>query len=515
MTKRRSEEKTKLAAVPASVPSKEETTRGQYCSWCFARTVHTPVAGRRWRRNQYRCAECGQTTVPCMAPRCTHMARGSNIEADEGAAAKAKPFCADHAGEIASFERLAIRLSDLADYGDLFRRDSTNYAKIATMAITAVAGTVVAAPVALFAVPTFASALGATGLLGTAATGTKISTLTGAALTKASLAAIGGGALSAGGGGVALGSVIVVAAGSALGGVQGAVVSNAYFRDVKEYTIRKLRSPTQNRHSYGEHLVRFFRRLFRTRNTDCDNIVFINGFLQQHDDRFDDWLQGVRSLWPHVRRYGVVWESKSLVKLGRDLLSANGPTEAATRLLSKYALSLGKKPGVLAGLVPTLLANPWHTTMVRSQMVGAINADLLCRVEGQTTTLMGHSLGARTIYYTLQNLSQQSQQSKPLKPVKDVFLFGGAVDRNDAEGWRRVAAAVAGHIYNFFSTKDLVLKLLYSPASGFSSEPIGLGRINCDAPNIVNVDSSDLVSAHDGYKTNLGSLLERAFDSRA
>ena len=452
-----------------------------------------------------------------MAPRCAHMSRGPS-SGDDGQSTNAERFCAEHSGEIASFERLAIRLSDLADYGELFRRDSTNFAKVASAAITVVAGTIVAAPVFVLAAPAYAGLLGATGLLGTTASGTTISTLSGAALTKASLAAIGGGALSVGGGGVALGSVFVVAAGSALGGVQGAVVSNAYFRDMKNYSVEKLPGPGEDALSFLGRILRRLRHVFRPRFRNCDNLLFVNGFLQQHDDRFEDWLLGVQRLFPRTRRYGVLWESKSLEKLGRDLLSTRGLTEAAPKWLSKYALSLGKKPGALAGLIPALLANPWHTTLVRSGMVGAINADLLCRVERQTTTLMGHSLGTRTICYTLQNLSQRSkhlsQRSESVKPVLDVFLFGGAVDRTDVKGWARVAAQVQGHIYNFYSTNDDVLKRLYVPASGFLSDPIGLGPINCGASNIVNVDCTDLVEGHNEYKSNLDSLLQRAVVAR-
>ena len=439
------------------------------------------------------------------------MARGPRAKDDDAPRKDADQFCAEHSGEIASFDKLGVRLSDLAEYGELFRRDTTNYAKVARVATGVVTGTVVAAPVFLFAAPAFAASLGVAGMLGTTASGTTISTLSGAALAKASLAAIGGGALSVGGGGMALGSVIVVAAGSALGGVQGAVVSNAYFRDVQDYSVQRLSGASEDSLFFVKRVLRRLRRLLRPRFADCDNLVFINGFLQQYDDCFEDWLHGVGRCFPRSRKYGVVWESKSLKKVGRDLLTAEGMAKLGKQM-SRYVLSLQKKPGALVSLVPALVANPWHTTMVRSSMVGAINADLLCRVEGQTTTLMGHSLGARTIYYTLQNLSQRPD---PNKLVRDVFLFGGAIGRNNKEDWARAAAQVGGHIYNFYSINDSVLKFLYRSASGLFSEPIGLGPIDCGAPNVVNLDCSDLVGGHHEYKPNLESLLARALVAKA
>lgn len=439
------------------------------------------------------------------------MARGLRAEEDDSPAKDRQRFCAEHAGEIASFDTLRIRLTDLAEYGDLFRRETTNFAKVEKIAMSVVAATVVAAPVAVIAGPGLAAAIGKAGMLGSTASGTSIATLSGSTLTKASLAAIGGGALSAGGGGMALGSVIVMATGSALGGVQGAVVSNAYFGDVKDFAIRYLCSKSQDSPSLVKHFLRHLLRIFRPGFSDCDNLVFVNGFLQQHDHHFDAWLRGVQRHFPRARKYGVLWESKSLKKLGKDLLSVKGIAGAGKKL-PKYMLSLGKKPGAVGTIISALLANPWHTTMLRSGMVGAINADLLCRIDQQRTSLMGHSLGARTIYYTLQNLSQRP---KSAKPVLDVFLFGGAVDRTDQEGWARAAAAVEGSIYNFYSTNDSVLKYLYTTASGLVSNPIGIGTINSDAPNVINVDCSDLVANHQDYKPNLEALLVRALVAKA
>lgn len=59
---------------------------------------------------------------------------------------------------------------------------------------------------------------------GTASTGTAISTLSGVAATNATLAALGGGSLAAGGGGMALGSIILGAAGAGVGILFGAVI---------------------------------------------------------------------------------------------------------------------------------------------------------------------------------------------------------------------------------------------------------------------------------------------------
>lgn len=59
---------------------------------------------------------------------------------------------------------------------------------------------------------------------GTASTGTAISALSGAAATNATLAALGGGSLAAGGGGMALGSLVLGAAGTGVGILFGGII---------------------------------------------------------------------------------------------------------------------------------------------------------------------------------------------------------------------------------------------------------------------------------------------------
>ena len=155
------------------------------------------------------------------------------------------------------------------------------------------------------------------------------------------------------------------------------------------------------------------------------------------------------------------------------------------------------------------MANPWHVAFHRSSAVGILNAEMLTRYTGSPVTLMGHSLGARTILYTLLNLAHRASKSI----VRDVYLFGGAAD-SARKGWGQAAKAVGGTIYNFHSDRDDVLgKALRIANAGFT-KPIGTTSICSTARNIVNLDCSDLVGGHDDYKPNLQELLSRARTAR-
>jgi len=196
----------------------------------------------------------------------------------------ASELCAEHDGTIADFEKLNQNLNDLSGYETIFEKSKWNLAKGGKIAGGMIAGAAVFCPVAYLAAPGVASALGAAGLLGSASTGTAISTLSGAALTSASLAALGPGGMA---GGVAF----VSAVGAALGGTQGAVVSNNYFGAIKDFKITKVK------------------------NASGPALIFINGFLSQKKIRIQAiGLMLFQKKYPNNSYYYVNWESSSLYK---------------------------------------------------------------------------------------------------------------------------------------------------------------------------------------------------------
>lgn len=370
-----------------------------------------------------------------------------------------------------------MRLQALCDWNGFFERETIDVttALKRTLVVVSLAGVAGGSSVAL--APALAARLGAMGLLGAASTGTSIQTLSGAALTKASLAYLGGGAVAAGGGGMAVGTGVIGVSGAALGAARGARVANAYF-DNKSYEIKRVRTGDRRRRP----------------------LVFVNGFLQQKDSQFDDWERGTRARFPDTAAYGVDWDSGRLAKLGASLaaVSASAALQHGPRLMKKV-------PGLPALAVVVgaqeLLDNPWHVAWRKAAEVGVLNADMLARFKGPRSILMGHSLGARTIYFTLQQLAEKGGSTK----VRDVYLFGGAVGRR--EEWDKAAAAVSGTIWNFYSESDQVLSKLYRVGTLFSSKAIGSRPIQSEATNVVNVDCSHIVRGHQEYKPKLEELL--------
>jgi hypothetical protein len=213
------------------------SSRRAHCSWCHRRTVHGLETSRRFGRDVYRCAGCGERTLPCRF--CDEMARGRPELPGSAALAErvrgrwGDALCAEHDGTVASFETVFSDLDDLADWEQLFRRRKTDLHHLARVVAGAAGGAALLAPLAALAAPGIAASLGATGLLGVASTGTAIDTLAGAALARASVAALGRGL------GKRAALAMVSAAGAALGAREGALVSHAYLGQVEGFAIRK------------------------------------------------------------------------------------------------------------------------------------------------------------------------------------------------------------------------------------------------------------------------------------
>jgi len=387
-------------------------------------------------------------------------------------------LCAEHDGTIPDFEKLSSRLNDLNEYKFFFDGSKWNLNVVGKITGGVLLGVAVFCPLAYLAAPGIASALGALGLLGAAGTGTAISTLGGAALTSASLAAIGGGTMLHG-------VILISAAGAALGGRQGGVISNNYFGDINDFKITKLKS--------GEGPA----------------IIFIDGFLSEKDPDATHWINAVKENYPSNPYYYVGWESSTLFEIGSligkgigGIVFQNFMLELMKRGSRNFAANLN--PLNWASTVAELLGNPWHTSLVKASMTGILLADLLERTDKRDGfILIGHSLGARVIYYLLQAMS-----TKTVSPIRDVYLLGGTVDREDEQGWKNALKSVNGKIYNIYSDNDDTLKILYQVANALTSSPIGLGEIEVLDSKVININATHLVEGHMNHKECFGKILK-------
>ncbi|KAF7765121.1 hypothetical protein PCIT_b1271 [Pseudoalteromonas citrea] len=452
-----------------------------YCSWCFEKHGCTPKERNNFTRNIYICNGCGKEIVKCRA--CNNKAKfaGEENTDKDDVGIWSGNFCSVHEGTIAKFETLNWKLSTIGEYRDIVERKDRDYKKIGTTAAYTIGGAAVIAPLALAAAPAVGGALG-TSLLG----------YSGAAATNAGLATLGGGALAAGGAGMAGGVAVVTAAGSALGGRYGAVISNSYYGDIDGFEIIKIKPGTQ------------------------PAIICIDGFLtEKSKEASGKWLDELTNIYPENEIYYVKWEAKRLRDIA-STFSAIGSKEIAKKGVWGLAKSASKTaatklaPVGYAFQALGLVTNPWSVAGVKAYQVGALLSDIIARTDKEYI-LIGHSLGARVIYSCLASLKTKDEAF-----IKDVHLLGGAVnnscstdkDTSSCVNWSGIEDSVSGSINNYFSSNDSVLKYLYKAGEGVKFDlgsPIGRHGIN--NPKINNVDVSIHVSGHSKYKGEIENFI--------
>lgn len=211
-------------------------------------------------------------------------------------------------------------------------------------------------------------------------------------------------------------------------------------------------------------------------------VVYINGLLGQADGQFSDWIEAGKSVFPELMSYGLRWESRRA-----------GSKREVFGLLGEQTALAYRTFGVS-------LVMSWHATAMKAADTGRVLAQVLMRTTGQQFVLCGHSLGARVIFYALQELSRCGRTDV----VKAVNLMGGAVGIGDVEAWTRAIAASPGGITNYFSKNDDVLKYLYVPAMGFKSDPVGRNALVL--PGVRNIDLTDKVGGHVEYKNKFAEF---------
>ena len=75
-------------------------------------------------------------------------------------------FCAEHNGDIASFVNLEVKLADLVDWNEFFKRDSMDVPAVAKTALVAVSVAGVVVPIGMLAAPALAARIWRAGTVG-------------------------------------------------------------------------------------------------------------------------------------------------------------------------------------------------------------------------------------------------------------------------------------------------------------------------------------------------------------
>ena len=258
------------------------------------------------------------------------------------------------------------------------------------------------------------------------------------------------------------------------------------------------------------------------------------------------------TVWDYQARYGgelytVKWETillsdlcNSVKDLAFDLVSGGG----AKILLSHTALS----SLVTAFAWPLALVNAanlidgtWTLAVERADEAGKELARslVLSQSGNRPVTLVGYSFGARVIYSCLKQLSKYQERwevvhkstqfshvedsrlienipedspafflriREPASIVEDAVMMG-LPNHLSVSSWVVCRQLVSGRLINCYSTKDLILSLMFQ-VKRFGIKPV-CGTCSVDVEGVENFDLSDLIKGHQDYCVMIGKILRR------
>uniref|UniRef100_A0A8B9PZ88 Transmembrane and coiled-coil domains 4 n=1 Tax=Apteryx owenii TaxID=8824 RepID=A0A8B9PZ88_APTOW len=226
--------------------------------------------------------------------------------------------------------------------------------------------------------------------------------------------------------------------------------------------------------------------------------------------RYGSFTAPWSSMLQSSEQYCLAWESKYLMELGNALDSLlNG----FVNMMAQEALKFTVLSGIVTALTwpaslltaASVIDNPWGVCLHRSAEVGKHLAHLLLsRQQGKRpVTLIGFSLGARVIYFCLQEMAQE-KDSQGI--IEDAVLLGAPVE-GEAKHWKALTKVVSGRIINGYCRGDWLLGFVYRTSS-VQLNVAGLQPVNLDDRRMVNVDLSSVVSGHLDYMKQMDTILK-------
>ncbi|XP_064423925.1 transmembrane and coiled-coil domain-containing protein 4 isoform X2 [Latimeria chalumnae] len=236
--------------------------------------------------------------------------------------------------------------------------------------------------------------------------------------------------------------------------------------------------------------------------------IAITGWLST--GKYGSFIVPWSNLAHSSEQYCLAWESKYLMALGNGLeYMLNGILSQVTQ----EALKLTVLSGILTALawpssiltVSSVIDNPWGVCLSRSAEVGKHLADLLLRRQqgNRPVSLIGFSLGARVIYFCLQELAREKGCEGI---IQDVVLLGAPVE-GAVKYWKPLTKVVAGKIINGYCRGDWLLKFVYRTSS-VKIDIAGLQPIDLDDRRMTNVDLTPIVNGHLDYMKKIDTILD-------
>ncbi|MEZ9590963.1 DUF726 domain-containing protein [Vibrio breoganii] len=240
------------------------------------------------------------------------------------------------------------------------------------------------------------------------------------------------------------------------------------------------------------------------------NVIVINGFLSEGGSDTQDWLSAINdSKYSLSAVYHLNWDAGQFFNFNEGLvekLSMLALNETAKKNIinSLTAVVAGVLTPASLSIYGTLISSvltTWYDALHKTEKAGqALSYAIQCCDDDKGYVVMGHSLGARVIFYLLQDLSEVKKRL-----INKVFLLGGAIDSEySIDSWEGVESAVQESIYNVYSKHDKTLKLLYQLTTVGMSNPIGITPISSKKKSLIrNYDASGRVNGNDSVDAHM------------
>ena len=251
--------------------------------------------------------------------------------------------------------------------------------------------------------------------------------------------------------------------------------------------------------------------------------------------------------WDYQAHYGgelytIKWESHLLMELCNSVedLAMDFVSNATQHILKATIFATL----VTAVAIPAVLVKAahyidgtWTIAVERADAAGKELAKslLFSRAGHRPVTLVGYSMGARTIYSCLKELSKYQElweeererkaalevskmvfkpnpdlekMREPASIIEDVILMG-TPNHLSIRSWKACRQIVAGRLVNCYSRKDLILSLMFQYKRITSAYKKVCGTCTIDLPGVENVDVTDIITGHQQYCLSVGEILKR------
>nr|ODN85187.1 hypothetical protein L203_05139 [Cryptococcus depauperatus CBS 7841] len=248
------------------------------------------------------------------------------------------------------------------------------------------------------------------------------------------------------------------------------------------------------------------RPLHNNKRVSC--FITVGGFMAS---KVDDVRLPFSVLDPVVGDvFSVLWEPEMMAEMGGALkiLTSEILTQVGQQVLQATIMtalmSALQWPLILTKL-GYLIDNPWSNALDRARAAGLLLADVLIQRHAgvRPISLIGFSLGARTIFYCLVELARQ----KAYGLVQDVIIFGATVTAPQAT-WLEARSVVSGRFVNCYASNDWMLGYLFRATSGGLNTVAGLRPVML-VNGLENVDVTEIIQGHMSYRSCMPLLLAK------